>query len=333
MSIAKNYPCTQPELYAACTAGWSSCNQYLTKFTDLKPKYTPEYVAARLAEITAVSRIPDRYVRSSRQEQDRVNLVGQVQKCLDKWRLLRHAIEEFWPAQEQDLALKSAGLPYFTESTSQRWESCSSLLGNAEAFISANLDKVSSVEVLGPKYAEDFSADVKVFRDLLGKFIDRQNHAGKDTEDKIKADNKLYADLRSMFKDARILFRNEEALLKLFQFDLLVNRISGVGTAGIKGMVSNGQLPAAEIEGLKLTLAETGEEAQVDEDGAYRFGRVPVGTYTLQVSAPGYKSQVIPSVVVKPGTYSTLNIKLEPDIPEPPASNPPINGKEDAPVK
>jgi len=67
MNTFKKFKCTQIELYAVCTQGWNYCQENLPAFAAIKSKYTPEFVAERLAEVDSVSRMLNSRHRSAAQ--------------------------------------------------------------------------------------------------------------------------------------------------------------------------------------------------------------------------------------------------------------------------
>src|SRR5436190_2639865 len=69
--------------------------------------------------------------------------------------------------------------------------------------------------------------------------------------------------------------------------------------------VTNASVQLANLEtGLKIT-------AKTDGNGAYRFGNVVVGRYTLTASAPGFTTTSIKDVAVELNKSTTVNIKVE----------------------
>jgi hypothetical protein len=308
----KNFNCTQQELYSVCALGWESCSQHLEKFTSLKPKYSPAFIQARRDEIEAIRKMPDRYRRAASQELLRLELKKQAGSCLDAWRNLQSHIREAWTTvEQQNSCMKSAGLAYYRDAYKMKWEACQSLMISAVEFIRENSAQLLANENMNAGFPDIFSALAKGFNDSYAKYFDSVKKAELDTEAKRKANVKLRKDLMSMFADAKMIFKNEPAMLKMFTFESVLLQVSGPGTAGIKGLISNGAVPVGSIPGLELILAETGEEAAIDEDGTYRFSQMAAGTYTLKVTAPGYKEQSIPNVVVNTGTYTVLNLELE----------------------
>ncbi|MES2619257.1 MAG: carboxypeptidase-like regulatory domain-containing protein, partial [Bacteroidota bacterium] len=124
-------------------------------------------------------------------------------------------------------------------------------------------------------------------------------------------------DLVKMFADAKVIFRGDAVKTKKFSFSSLLDVMSGKSGAGIKGLISNGQMPVSQIESLVISLQENGDEAYIDDAGNYRFTQLAAGTYSLLVEAEGYETQVIPAVVVNSGAFSIKNITLKPATPEP----------------
>ncbi len=69
-------------------------------------------------------------------------------------------------------------------------------------------------------------------------------------------------------------------------------------------------IPNAQIH---VVQKDTGQEFNVvsNTQGAYTVTSVPVGVYTLQASAPGFRSEVVDNAKVDVGTPITVNFKLE----------------------
>lgn len=307
----KKFNCTQQELYTVCASGWESCRQNLEKFASFKPKYTVAYVDAKLAAVREASRLLNRYQHLAAQKLIRLNLKAQVDVCLSAWKKLKSVIEEVWPALEHEARLEEAGYHFYKDSYNQKWEACIGLMDAAETFVKAHQDQLLANDNLEPAYAENFSSLVKSFHEQFQKFRDSIKHTEEGADSKLEINNAIYTAFKTLSTDAKMIFRNDPVKLKQFVFESMLNTLSGPGTAGIKGSVSNGQMPIEDIDAVGLSLAETGETIEVRDDGSYRFTRLASGSYTVKVSAPGYKDQIIPNVTVSSGTYTTLNVLLE----------------------
>ena len=72
----------------------------------------------------------------------------------------------------------------------------------------------------------------------------------------------------------------------------------------------------AVIQGAKVSIVNTGTAstytATTSSVGVYRFSDVSLGTYTVSVSAEGFKSSVTKNVLVQIGTVESLNLTLQP---------------------
>ena len=100
-----NYNCTEQELYTICETAWNSCSQYLIRFTPFKPKYTPTFIAAKLAAVLAARNLPDEQQRNALYETANVNLRKEGRKACDKWQALKRYIADAFPADQQKAIL------------------------------------------------------------------------------------------------------------------------------------------------------------------------------------------------------------------------------------
>lgn len=311
MKNQKNFRSTQRELFAVCYAGWESCRQNLADFAKFRPVYSDGYLSDRLKEVAAVSEMPDRHGRSYKQDITRIELKDAHANCLDAWKKLKLAITSIWPENKHEAAFKGIGQDLYADSARMRWESCTAMLDRALAFLTDNAETVAASNMLGPNFTEEFKALADGFKTQLQKYVARLNEESELADAKLQACNKLYKDLLLMFADARIIFKNNPVKLKRFSFEVQLDLVSGQNSAGIRGTITNGQVPVSNIPDLVLSLAESDDEAYVDENGSYRFSQMAAGTYTLLVKAGGYKEQHIPNIVVNTGSYTTQNITLE----------------------
>jgi hypothetical protein len=81
-----------------------------------------------------------------------------------------------------------------------------------------------------------------------------------------------------------------------------------VGKATLQGTVTCAEtgypIPYAKV-------AVNNVECSADENGDYRIDEIPPGTYTLTVSAPGYKTETLTVELLKPEVY-IKNVALTP---------------------
>jgi len=72
---------------------------------------------------------------------------------------------------------------------------------------------------------------------------------------------------------------------------------------------------SAVLPGVNLSLTGTSimgvRTAVSDEQGSYRFGLLPPGTYALKLELPGFNSVVREDIQITPGFTSTLNVAMQ----------------------
>lgn len=118
-------------------------------------------------------------------------------------------------------------------------------------------------------------------------------------------------------KKARLLARKAAvyaltALLALGSFASFANA-QIVATGRISGTVMDPQgaiVPTAEVV---VKNDETGNEykLKVGDDGTFIVAQLPIATYTVTVTAPGFKQTIVTNVKTQVGLSSTLQITLE----------------------
>ena len=85
------------------------------------------------------------------------------------------------------------------------------------------------------------------------------------------------------------------------------------GTGNIQGSVADPT--GAMIPGAKVTLTNTAtqvtRDVTTDSSGLYVYPNIPIGTYTVSVTAPGFKSYQQSNVVLEVGSSIAVNAKMQ----------------------
>jgi len=85
-------------------------------------------------------------------------------------------------------------------------------------------------------------------------------------------------------------------------------------TGSVRGVASDSS--GALIPGASVVLSSrnTGESSlhRTNDAGIFVFLSQPVGAYTLEVSATGFRKEVVDAVVVQVGQPTTVNVSLQP---------------------
>lgn len=106
---------------------------------------------------------------------------------------------------------------------------------------------------------------------------------------------------------------------------LTVALLAGAGVAalaqdaagGLRGAVFGADL-GEPLAGVRVTIAETGQRGETDEDGNYVIDDVAPGRYTVTFTKDGYQRVVRSGVAVTPGRLADLQVDLELEVYEMP---------------
>ena len=95
-----------------------------------------------------------------------------------------------------------------------------------------------------------------------------------------------------------------------FLYCLGLNPIYGQKTGGVTGTVVEKNTQKA-IAGASIVLVGTTLGGSTDSNGNFRILNIPVKTYNLEVSAKGFKSNMVYNIIVNSGNENVLTIELD----------------------
>src|SRR5688572_7071425 len=94
---------------------------------------------------------------------------------------------------------------------------------------------------------------------------------------------------------------------------LLCHTVHAQSTASIEGQVIDPHgaiLRAVEITVVSLQMGIV-RFGVTDDDGRYQIAALPIGSYRIEVSAPGFQTQIVESSTLELGRTVTLNFQLQ----------------------
>lgn len=309
--VKRKFNCTPQELFAACLIAWEICRRYIDQFTAFKPKYNSNYVSERLEELRNMMELPDRNRRTGDMEVLRTQLRKLNDDCIEFCLKVKRHMDEVWEGEDLKSRLKQAGFEEMISSRRYQFENTQVMMASVGKFMNDNAEALLAGQNMAADFPEAFEKLSADFRTLYATYLSRTN-AGNNTTEVITALNKLFDDLSNMLSDGKVIFRKDKLLKSQFSFDAILSTVSSNGWAGIKGILTLNGKPYTPVEGLQLSLSETGETAIPDEDGRFQFNQLKSGTYTLDADAPGFAGKVYENILVNTGSYTQLNIDLMP---------------------
>jgi hypothetical protein len=306
-----NYKCAQQELYSICNHAWQSCNDYLAEFGAFRACYTAQFVQDRLQEVAAAMSLPEYQARSSQSESLRIRLVEITPRCIKLFNFLKRYIANAYPLSLQKTNIDAAGQEYYEKAAVYNWENMQGLLQNAVSFVQNNTTElIGNNDNMPATFLAELEQMQVNFQTLYQSFLLKNQGVQIATQDKIIANNAIYASLVNMLSDGQVLFSDNEAKLKQFVFSWLLNFVSGVATAGLKGHITD-SVTGWQIAGAKISLLYKEKSAVTDSEGHYEINQVAAGLYTVIVAAEGYQDFVKENHEVKVGTVSNVHIALD----------------------
>ncbi len=303
------YPCAQSELYPACNLGWTSCEQHVADFAAFSPRYDAALIALMRTAISAAEDLPDDQARNANTEILRLQLAAKSKLCTDKWQRIKRYTAKAFSEAEQKPKLEEAGSKNYTAASNNNWDKVRALNNSGLAYLTNNQVALELDNNMPTTFIADYTTEKDAFEALHQDFLDSEETSKQGTQGKVEANNRIYNDLIEMCLDGQEIFKGNEAVKAQFVFKDILRLVSGAKAAGIKGLITSASdgvgVPDAQIQlisGIKI--------AKSDASGRYELKPIASGTYSIEVSAAGYVTQLIEDVVIRVGQVSTLDIIL-----------------------
>ena len=222
------YNCSQSELYAICTIGWTSYNENQPNFETFNTLYTALYGTDAQAEVDAAMNIPGFQERNEAAEVAHIELTKAHDECLLKWKSLRAYIKSSYPVDVQKPKIEAAGSDHYSKAASRNWDQTILMLTAGQHFIDNNTAELTLGGMpltFPPEYALASSA----FGDLYIQFTDFEQDEQEGTDIKIDANNDIFQKLTRMFEDAQIIYEHDASKRERFIFKQLKEMITNSG--------------------------------------------------------------------------------------------------------
>ena len=308
-----NYNCAQAELYTICRLAWRMCEEFLSDFSALKQRYTLQYVQDQLSSVDVASQRADFQARSEKSETARIALVEQKEKSLKLFGFLKRYISSAYASNIQKPKLEAAGVNYYADALNNNWEQLQAMLTSAVNFVQANEVELMANDNMPANFMSTLNQALQDYNGLYNIFLTESQRIELGTEEKVRLNNGIYQSLQGLLDDGKAIFLGDEAMYKQFTFSHLLYITSGVGTAGVKGYITEKGTRRA-ITGAEVLLVEKDKTAVSDGEGRYEMLQVSAGKYTVVVKAFGYMDYVKEEHEVKVGTVSMLSVELEREV-------------------
>lgn len=319
------YNCSQSELYAICTIGWTSYNENQPDFEAFNTLYTALYGTNAQAEVDAALNLPGFQERNEATEVAHIKLVAAHNECLTKWKSLRAYIKSSYPPEVQKPKIESAGYDHYEKAANRNWDETTIMLNAGQHFIDNNTAELTAGG-MPATFAASYALATSTFGDLYIQFTDFEQDEQEGTDTKIVANNAIYQKLMRMFEDAQIIYEQNPSKRERFVFKQLKEMISnsGSGTPSpslqvkISGRVSDEF--ANPLSGVEVRIYSVNSGPGPDDpvtytngDGAYGFSfpTIPeAAEVVIEGSLVGYSNASRQLFVEHGQTYTDQDLTM-----------------------
>lgn len=303
------FRCTQAELYAVARTGWNSYIENLAAFSATRGYYDTAFATTAINAIDAAEALPDDQARYAQVEVLRIELVQFADICLDRWQFLKRYISTSFPEPTQKARLEEAGFNRYPKASNYNWEELKLLNTQALNFIHTHNAALTAGNNMPAGFESDYTTDTQNYAVKYQSFLDEEELAYEATEAKTNANNKVYTDLMTMFKDGQEIFKNNEPLRRQFTFETVLSLVSSPGTAGLRGTIIDA-VTGLPLVGVTVRAIGTSYTATTDAAGKYSLTPMASGSYTIQATVVGYQDFSSDKTVLL-GTVSGFNFAMQ----------------------
>lgn len=284
--LQPKYRCQQSELYTVAHTIATSYDDHVADFMGYNARYTTETGTELKAAADVASALPDVHVRTAQHAVVRKELKGIKVECLVLWQQLASFIRDGFDAEVLDEMLDEAGHAYYADASNNDWEAVTGMMEAAVNFVAAHGDALLTGGMVA-----GFAAELEGAQEALvlkyDAFLQEEERAMELRDEKIAANNALYAQVMRMCKDGQVIFRLKAALRYQFTFKRVLRLVhGGLRGHGVSGQVRLGAdgpvVVQAEVVLERLLMDGSVKRAGAmltDVNGSFKFNRVRKGRY------------------------------------------------------
>jgi hypothetical protein len=274
---------------------WKSYEEFLADFEAWSTLYSSANAVDALAALDAAIALPNEAQRKEKHTTLNKELNPLAENCLIVWKQLESYIRDGFPPLVFDDKRAAAGYDYYEGASDRNWDDVNGLMQSGAAFITANTGELTAGG-MPATFEAAFVAAKDSFGTIHDKFLQAEETAKVERDEKVTANNFCYRTAMKMCEDGKKIFRNNPAVKDQFTWDKVQGLInSSQKSHTVSGVVTQVLDGAPIANALVIVLdsemnALDGKEATTDASGFYRINGLKNGSYVLKVAATGFDS-------------------------------------------
>lgn len=223
-SETNSYPCRQEELYETADSAWSLFVLHIGDFTKLNSSYGFKYYEDRMRDLENAKNINSRTVMQLELTRLRKELVSAKGELLRYYRSTKLFIKGMRNNSTENGIYLGINKPDYKKASNNNWDCCSMMQINLENILKNNKTNLLNNADMTEMFYDDCLSACKSFNVAYSKYNSMQIRMKIAAEEKVKLNNKIYADLTMMLRNAQFIYRNRREIQLLFQFDKLLKK-------------------------------------------------------------------------------------------------------------
>ena len=205
---------------------------------------------------------------------------------------------------------KSAGQGLYNKANGEHWLSLLGLMSAAIPFVNAHKADLCADNNMPDNFDTLMQAQKTEFEAIYKAWNAADTAASTQTDEKIAANNAIYAKMMAMLADAKLAFPKNDPMLVKFVGTNIFAQIRGTKAAGIMGKVTVDTTTGTAIANAKISIVSLSKSCMTNAEGRFDLSPIAAGIYTIQIEAEGYEPFVIEDYEIKTGIIGRLNVVL-----------------------
>jgi hypothetical protein len=264
---------------------------------------------ALLASIDDAESLPGEEARAAEHELLRQEMLPLNEQCLNFWQRLKRYIAKLYPdsPDSQKTAWAAAGWNHYDNNDA--WVETQALMSMGSQYIAEHKTELLANDNMPAGFEAAFNAQSDLFNTKYSTFIQAKESAVVGTDEKIDANNDIYARTIVICLDGQAIYDGNETLKGQFSFEKVSDLVSPPGASAVKFFLIN-TATGLPINGAEIKLKNSTRLVTTDENGYAEMTQLASGDAVFTITADGMTDKSLTMTLT--GTTKSEHVNMEP---------------------